>query len=196
MSDPTQPAPADPAAPIVQPAAAPAVAAPPAAPLPPAAVAPRVLNPYAAKREAPPSPPAASTVAPPADPALAAMQADVARLRSIVGEDVSRDLAAVPDGVRATVRALAGDDPLEQRRVLATLRANGVAGLVTLPLGASTAVPSGQPAPAPVASPDAIALAEWELARSKGATMVAAALRARHGAAIDRALAARSPRSN
>lgn len=193
MSDPTQPAPADPAAPAVQPPAAPSVATqPPASPHPPV-VAPRVLNPYAAMPSRPAAPAAVAppVEAPPVDPAIAALQADVARMRGIVGEDVARDLASVPEGVRASVHALAGDDPLEQRRVLATLRANGVTGPVTLPPGASTAVPSGQPAPAPVASPDVDALSRWESLREKGAHITAAAFRATHGAAIDRALAAR-----
>lgn len=197
MSDPTQPASADPAAPIVQPPAAPAVAAPPAAPLPPAAVAPRVLNPYAAALAPKPAAPAVAVEAPPAAaPAAPPVDPRIDALMAIVSEDVARDLAAVPENVRAAVRAFAGDDPIAQRNALATMRANGLAGAVTLPPGASTAVPSGQPAPAPVASPDAVALAEWELARSKGATIVAAAIRARHGAAIDRAIAARSPRTN
>ena len=194
MSDPTQPAPADPAAPAVQPPAAPAPA--PVAPVaaqPPTPPAPRVLNPYAAAPARPVAPAAVAppVEAPPVDPAIAALQADVARMRGIVGEDVARDLASVPEGVRASVHALAGDDPLEQRRVLATLRANGVTGPVTLPPGASTAVPSGQPAPAPVASPDVDALSHWESLREKGAHITAAAFRATHGAAIDRALAAR-----
>ena len=127
MSDPTQPAPADPAAPAVQPPAAPAPA--PVAPVaaqPPTPPAPRVLNPYAAMPSRPAAPAAVAppVEAPPVDPAIAALQADVARMRGIVGEDVARDLASVPEGVRASVHALAGDDPLEQRRVLATLRAN------------------------------------------------------------------------
>ncbi len=193
MSDPTQPAPADPAAPAVQPPAAPSVATQPPASPPPPVVAPRVLNPYAAMPSRPAAPAAVAppVEAPPVDPAIAALQADVARMRGIVGEDVARDLASVPEGVRASVHALAGDDPLEQRRVLATLRANGVTGPVTLPPGASTAVPSGQPAPAPVASPDVDALSRWESLREKGAHITAAAFRATHGAAIDRALAAR-----
>lgn len=194
MSDPTQPAPADPAAPAAQPPAAPAPA--PVAPVaaqPPTPPAPRVLNPYAAAPARPVAPAAVAppVEAPPVDPAIAALQADVARMRGIVGEDVARDLASVPEGVRASVHALAGDDPLEQRRVLATLRANGVTGPVTLPPGASTAVPSGQPAPAPVASPDVDVLSRWESLREKGAHITAAAFRATHGAAIDRALAAR-----
>ena len=193
MSDPTQPAPADPAAPAVQPPAAPSVATQPPASPPPPVVAPRVLNPYAAMPSRPAAPAAVAppVEAPPVDPAIAALQADVARMRGIVGEDVARDLASVPEGVRASVHALAGDDPLEQRRVLATLRANGVTGPVTLPPGASTAVPSGQPAPAPVASPDVDALSRWESLRVKGAHITAAHCRATHGAAIDRALAAR-----
>ena len=194
MSDPTQPAPADPAAPAAQPPATPAPA--PIAPVaaqPPPPPAPRVLNPYAAAVARPVAPAAVAppVEAPPVDPAIAALQADVARMRGIVGEDVARDLASVPEGVRASVHALAGDDPLEQRRVLATLRANGVTGPVTLPPGASTAVPSGQPAPAPVASPDVDALSRWASLREKGAHITAAAFRATHGAAIDRALAAR-----
>jgi len=198
MSDPTQPAQADPAAPAVQPPAAPAVA--PIAPVaaqPPPPPAPRVLNPYAAVRARPVAPAAVAppVEAPPVDPAIAALQADVARMRGIVGEDVTRDLASVPEGVRASVHALAGDDPLEQRRVLATLRANGVTGPVTLPPGASTAVPSEQPAPAPVTSPDVDALSRWESLRAKGAHITAAAFRATHGVAIDRALAARGARN-
>ena len=193
MSDPTQPAPADPAAPAVQPPAAPSVATQPPASPPPPVVAPRVLNPYAAMPSRPAAPAAVAppVEAPPVDPAIAALQADVARMRGIVGEDVARDLASVPEGVRASVHALAGDDPLEQRRVLATLRANGVTGPVTLPPGASTAVPTQQPTPAPTVSPDAAHLAEYERTRAV-APQYAEAYRAGHSASIARALAARS----
>ncbi len=191
MSDPTQPAPADPAAPAVQPPAAPSVATQPPASPPPPVVAPRVLNPYAAapSRPAAPAAVAPSTeptapAAPPADPRIDGL---MAALRESVGEQ----LAGISEGARKTVLDLAGDDPIAQRRVLATLRANGVTGPVTLPPGASTAVPSGQPAPAPVASPDVDALSRWTSLREKGAHITAAAFRATHGAAIDRALAAR-----
>ena len=192
MSDPTQPAPADPAAPAVQPPAAPAPA--PVAPVaaqPPTPPAPRVLNPYAAMPSRPAAP---AAVAPPTEaPAPTAPAADprIDGLMAALRESVGEQLAGISEGARKTVLDLAGDDPLEQRRVLATLRANGVTGPVTLPPGASTAVPSGQPAPAPVASPDVDALSRWESLREKGAHITAAAFRATHGAAIDRALAAR-----
>lgn len=192
MSDPTQPAPADPAAPAVQPPAAPAPA--PIAPVaaqPPPPPAPRVLNPYAA---APARPAAPAAVAPPTEaPAPTAPAADprIDGLMAALRESVGEQLAGISEGARKTVLDLAGDDPIAQRRVLATLRANGVTGPVTLPPGASTAVPSGQPAPAPVASPDVDALSRWTSLREKGAHITAAAFRATHGAAIDRALAAR-----
>lgn len=192
MSDPTQPAPADPAAPAVQPPAAPAPA--PVAPVaaqPPTPPAPRVLNPYAAMPSRPAAP---AAVAPPTEaPAPTAPAADprIDGLMAALRESVGEQLAGISEGARKTVLDLAGDDPIAQRRVLATLRANGVTGPVTLPPGASTAVPSGQPAPAPVASPDVDALSRWTSLREKGAHITAAAFRATHGAAIDRALAAR-----
>jgi hypothetical protein len=43
-----------------------------------------------------------------------------------------------------------------------------------------------------VQSPDAIALAEYERAVATGSRLIAAQIRSRHGAAIDRALAARN----
>jgi len=192
MSDPTQPAPADPAAPAVQPPATPAPA--PIAPVaaqPPPPPAPRVLNPYAAMPSRPAAP---AAVAPPTEaPAPTAPAADprIDGLMAALRESVGEQLAGISEGARKTVLDLAGDDPIAQRRVLATLRANGVTGPVTLPPGASTAVPSGQPAPAPVASPDVDALSRWTSLREKGAHITAAAFRATHGAAIDRALAAR-----
>lgn len=191
MSDPTQPAPADPAAPAVQPPAAPSVATQPPASPPPPVVAPRVLNPYAAMPSRPAAP---AAVAPPTEaPAPTAPAADprIDGLMAALRESVSEQLAGISEGARKTVLDLAGDDPIAQRRVLATLRANGVTGPVTLPPGASTAVPSGQPAPAPAASPDVDALSRWTSLREKGAHITAAAFRATHGAAIDRALAAR-----
>jgi len=196
MSDPTQPAPADPAAPAVQPPAAPAPA--PVAPVaaqPPTPPAPRVLNPYAAMPSRPAAP---AAVAPPTEaPAPTAPAADprIDGLMAALRESVGEQLAGISEGARKTVLDLAGDDPIAQRRVLATLRANGVTGPVTLPPGASTAVPSGQPAPAPVASPDVDALSRWESLREKGAHITAAAFRATHGVAIDRALAARGARN-
>ena len=39
-------------------------------------------------------------------------------LMAIVSEDVARDLAAVPENVRAAVRAFAGDDPIAQRNAV------------------------------------------------------------------------------
>jgi hypothetical protein len=133
------------------------------------------------------SPAAPAAVAPPVAPAVDPRVND---LMAIVSEDVARDLASVPENVRATVRSLAGDDPIAQRRVLATLRANGVTGPVVLPPGATTAVPSGQPAPAADVSPDAAHLAEYERARTV-APQYAAAYRSQHAASIARALAAR-----
>jgi len=195
MSDPTQPAPADPAAPAVQPPAAPSVATQPPASPPPPVVAPRVLNPYAAMPSRPAAP---AAVAPPTEaPAPTAPAADprIDGLMAALRESVGEQLAGISEGARKTVLDLAGDDPIAQRRVLATLRANGVTGPVTLPPGASTAVPSGQPAPAPVASPDVDALSRWTSLREKGAHITAAAFRATHGAAIDRALAARGARN-
>lgn len=192
MSDPTQPAPADPAAPAVQPPAAPTVA--PVAPVaaqPPAPPAPRVLNPYAAAPSRPAAPaavaPSTEAPAPPAPPADPRIDGLMAALRESVGEQ----LAGISEGARKTVLDLAGDDPIAQRRILATLRANGVTGPVTLPPGASTAVPTQQPTPAPTVSPDAAHLAEYERTRAV-APQYAEAYRAGHSASIARALAARS----
>jgi len=193
--DPTQPpAPADPAAPIAPTPAAPAAApAVPVATQPPAPIAPRVLNPWAAVT-ARSAAPAAIAVAPsteaPAPPAPAA-DPRIDALMAIVSEDVARDLAAVPENVRAAVRAFAGDDPIAQRNALATMRANGLTGPVTLPPGASTAVPTQQPAPASVQSPDVAALAHYDSLVAKGAHISAAAFAAGNSAAIARARAAR-----
>ncbi len=180
MSDPTQPAPADPAAPTVP------------APRPDPEAAPRVLNPYAAAPVRPAAvAPVAPTAAPAVEPPAPAADPRIDALMAIVSEDVARDLAAVPENVRAAVRAFAGDDPIAQRNALATMRANGLTGPVTLPPGASTAVPTQQPAPAPVQSPDAAALAHYDSLVAKGAHISAAAFAAGHGAAIARARAAR-----
>lgn len=189
MSDPTQPAADNPAAPVVLPVAAPVMAP---AVEPPAAVQPRVLNPYAGALRPVAAPAVVAPVASPDAPPLPPPDPRIADLMAIVAQDTARDLAAVPAGVRQAVLDLAGDDPIAQRKVLASLRANGVAGTVVLPAGATTAVPTAQPAPAAPSSPDAVALAEYERAKSAGASMLAASLRSRHGAAIDRALAARS----
>jgi len=194
--DPTQPpAPADPAAPIAPTPAAPAAApAVPVATQPPAPIAPRVLNPYATVTVRSAAPAAAIAVAPSTDaPAPPAPPADprIDGLMAALRESVGEQLAGISEGARKTVLDLAGDDPIAQRRILATLRANGVTGPVTLPPGASTAVPSGQPAPASVQSPDVAALAHYDSLVAKGAHISAAAFAAGNSAAIARARAAR-----
>ena len=71
-------------------------------------------------------------------------------------------------------------------------RAHGLGGSASvLPVGASTAVPAQQPAPAAPVNPDAAALARYEDLQSRGAHMMAAAHLSSHGAAIARAKASR-----
>ncbi len=223
MSDPTNPiAPAaqEPAA--QEPAAAPPAAAAPSAPAPAAAAPaapeaparPSYVNPWkgrapaAAKPEAPapvaaapsqPAPPAAPA-APASDP-LAALRADVEGLRGIIGRTVEQDLSTVPTNVAAAVRA-ASTDPIEQRRLLDVLRANGIA--------APAAAPAAPPAPIapaattinapPVAAPevrtqeggDADLLAHHQKLLASGLHHAAGNFLLKHSDAITRAQARQS----
>ena len=169
------------AVPVVA-ATLPVVVAPVVPPAAPVVAAPRVLNPYASPKVA----------APPADPRFAALEASAAASSATLGRHAASVLAEAPEGLRNAVRAIAGDDPVRQLDTLAAMRAHGLGGSVAvLPIGASTAVPAQQPAPATLANPDAAALAWYEDLQSRGAHMMAAAHLSAQGAAIARAKASR-----
>lgn len=189
MSDPTITPPA-PSTEVATPAVAvpvvaavlPPVALPVVPPAAPVVAAPRVLNPYASPKVA----------APPADPRFAALEASAAASSAALGRHAASVLAEAPEGLRNAVRAIAGDDPVRQLDTLAAMRAHGLGGSVAvLPVGASTAVPAQQPAPATPVNPDAAALARYEELQSRGAHMMAAAHLSAQGAAIARAKASR-----
>lgn len=138
MSDPVNPG-----APVAPEAPPPSAPAQPPAAAPPTTPAVRTLNPYAAasarpQSAAPTQPPAVVPPAPPAAPApdVDALRRDMDGLRAVIAGTVAQDLAAVAENVRASVLAIAGDDPVAQRRTLDALRANGIA-----------APPSATPAP-------------------------------------------------
>ena len=169
------------AVPVVA-ATLPVVVAPVVPPAAPVVAAPRVLNPYASPKVA----------APPADPRFAALEASAAASSAALGRHAASVLAEAPEGLRNAVRAIAGDDPVRQLDTLAAMRAHGLGGSVAvLPIGASTAVPAQQPAPAAPVNPDAAALARYEDLQSRGAHMMAAAHLSAQGAAIARAKASR-----
>ena len=189
MSDPTNTPPA--ASPdIATPAVAvpvvaavpPPVASPVVPPAAPVVAAPRVLNPYASPKVA----------AAPVDPRFAALEASAAEASAVLGRHAASVLAEAPEALRNAVRAIAGDNPARQLDTLAAMRAHGLGGSVAvLPVGASTAVPAQQPAPAAPVNPDAAALARYEDLQSRGAHMMAAAHLSAQGAAIARAKASR-----
>jgi hypothetical protein len=202
MSDPTNPAAPAQDAPQGAPASAPAqtpapVAAAPQAPSE-APARPTYVNPWKGRAPAPVAPAAAAPTAqtPPTSPdPIAALRADVEGLRGIIGRTVEQDLAAVPANVAAAVRGTSSD-PIEQRRILDVLRANGIAPSSTsapLPAPASTVQPAAPVAPASAAptSDDAARLAEFEKLQSAAPTF-ANAYRLTHSEAISRALAART----
>jgi hypothetical protein len=198
MSDPVnpiapaaqEPAQGTPAAPVAQPPA-PAAAAPQTVPEAPAK--PAYVNPWKGRAPAPVAPAAAAPVqsAPPAsDPRIDALMA-------VLGETVSQDLGALPANVAATVRAIAGDDPVAQRKAINAMRANGLAtapvAVAPLPTPASTVQPAAPVAPAApsTTSDDASRLAEFEKLQSAAPT-IANAYRLTHADSINRALAART----
>ena len=169
------------AVPVVA-ATPPVVASPVVPPAAPAVAAPRVLNPYASPRVA----------AAPVDPRFAALEASAAASSAALGRHAMNVLAEAPEALRNAVRAIAGEDPVRQLDTLAAMRAHGLGGSASvLPVGASTAVPAQQPAPAAPVNPDAAALARYEDLQSRGAHMMAAAHLSSHGAAIARAKASR-----
>jgi hypothetical protein len=169
------------AVPVVA-AAPPVVASPVVPPAAPAVAAPRVLNPYASPKVA----------AAPVDPRFAALEASAAASSAALGRHAMNVLAEAPEALRNAVRAIAGEDPVRQLDTLAAMRAHGLGGSASvLPVGASTAVPAQQPAPAAPVNPDAAALARYEDLQSRGAHMMAAAHLSAQGAAIARAKASR-----
>lgn len=169
------------AVPVVA-AVPPPVASPVVPPAAPAVAAPRVLNPYASPKLAPT----------PVDPRVAALEASAAEASAVLGRHAASVLAEAPEALRNAVRAIAGDNPARQLDTLAAMRAHGLGGsAAVLPVGASTAVPAQQPAPAAPVNPDAAALARYEDLQSRGAHMMAAAHLSSHGAAIARAKASR-----
>ena len=187
-----EPAQGTPAAPVAQPPA-PAAAAPQTVPEAPAK--PAYVNPWKGRAPAPVAPAAAAPVqpaapAPASDPRIDALMA-------VLGETVSQDLGALPANVAATVRAIAGDDPVAQRKAINAMRANGLAtapvAVAPLPTPASTVQPAAPVAPAApsATSDDASRLAEFEKLQSAAPT-IANAYRLTHADSINRALAART----
>ena len=169
------------AVPVVA-ATPPVVASPVVPPAAPAVASPRVLNPYASPKVA----------AAPVDPRFAALEASAAASSAALGRHAMNVLAEAPEALRNAVRAIAGEDPVRQLDTLAAMRAHGLGGSASvLPVGASTAVPAQQPAPAAPVNPDAAALARYEDLQSRGAHMMAAAHLSAQGAAIARAKASR-----
>ena len=169
------------AVPVVA-ATPPVVASPVVPPAAPAVASPRVLNPYASPKVA----------AAPVDPRFAALEASAAASSAALGRHAMNVLAEAPEALRNAVRAIAGDNPARQLDTLAAMRAHGLGGSASvLPVGASTAVPAQQPAPAAPVNPDAAALARYEDLQSRGAHMMAAAHLSAQGAAIARAKASR-----
>lgn len=190
---------AAPAAPVAAPAApAPAPVATAPAASPPEAAKPPYLNPWATRGKAPAAKPAevrpssvsASPTTPAADPRVDALMA-------VLGETVAQDLSGVPANVAATIRAIAGEDPVAQRKALNAMRANGLASVTPAAAPSSIAAPASTTMPtAPVsvaatpANTDAARLAEYEKL-SKVAPILASQYRQTHGAAIDRATKSR-----
>ena len=169
------------AVPVVA-ATPPVVASPVVPPAAPVVAAPRVLNPYASPKVA----------AAPVDPRFAALEASAAASSAALGRHAMNVLAEAPEALRNAVRAIAGEDPVRQLDTLAAMRAHGLGGSASvLPVGASTAVPAQQPAPAAPVNSDAAALARYEDLQSRGAHMMAAAHLSAQGAAIARAKASR-----
>lgn len=186
-------APVAPAAAPAAPAPAPVATAPAASP--PEAAKPPYLNPWATRGKATAAKPAAkpaevrpSTVS--ASPAVPAADPRVDALMTVLGETVAQDLSGVPANVAATIRAIAGEDPVAQRKALNAMRANGLAmgttaSNITAP--ASTTMPTAAVAvTASPASTDAARLSEYEKL-SKVAPILASQYRQAHGAAIERA---------
>lgn len=190
---------AAPVAPVAAPAApAPAPVATAPAASPPEAAKPPYLNPWATRGKATAAKPAevrpslvsASPTTPAADPRVDALMA-------VLGETVAQDLSGVPANVAATIRAIAGEDPVAQRKALNAMRANGLASVTPAAAPSSIAAPASTTMPtAPVsvaatpANTDAARLAEYEKL-SKVAPILASQYRQTHGAAIDRATKSR-----
>jgi len=91
------------------------------------------------------------------------------------------------------VRAIAGDDPVAQRKAINAMRANGLASPqpaapAPLPPPANT-MPAAAPPAAPVEpTGDAAVLAEFQRLKSRGAHITASAFYASNASAIERAL--------
>lgn len=202
MSDPTNPtAPVaqEPAQGIPAPAApsapAPAAAAPQTAPETPAK--PPYVNPWQGRTPAPAASAAKAPAPLAAPPAASVADPRVDALMAVLGETVAQDLGALPPNVAATVKAIAGDDPVAQRKAINAMRANGLASVATaapLPPPASTVMPAAPAAPiaqSPAAD-DGARLVEYEKL-AKVAPTLANAYRLSHADSISRALAARTP---
>ena len=125
-------------------------------------------------------------VAPAPDPRVDALMA-------VLGETVTQDLSSVPANVAATIRAIAGSDPVAQRKALNAMRANGLASVASTAIAAPASTTMPTAAVAVTASPantDASRLAEYEKL-SRVAPILASQYRAAHGAAIERATKSR-----
>lgn len=204
MSDPINPIapaaqePAQGAPAVIAPSAPAPVAAAPQTPAE-APAKPPYVNPWQGRAPAPPAPVAAKpdATAQPAAPAAPAADPRVDALMAVLGETVAQDLGALPANVAATVRAIAGDDPVAQRKAINAMRANGLASVANsapLPAPASTVMPMAPatPAASPAGADDAARLAEYEKL-AKAAPTIANAYRLSHADSITRALAARTP---
>lgn len=198
MSDPANPAPPDAPTAAATPVAPTASSAPPAQ-APAAQPAPTArVNPWAMRPARPASAPAqASPAVPPSAPtdAPAAPAGDprIEALMAVLGETVAQDIAALPANVQSAVKAIAGDDPVAQRKAINAMRANGIASPspAPIPAPASTVAPIAPATPTPnPTGDDASRLAEWEKLQ-RIAPIMAEGYRTTHGASIDRAIKAR-----
>lgn len=191
MSDQINPAPG--AAPTAIPSTVPAQAGPPetVAPAAPPVLAepaaqpkkPRVLNPYAAKVNAP-------VVA--EDPRIAALTASNQEHLAALNGFAQAELGAAPEALRNAVKAIAGDNPMAQLKAMATLKAHGLTGGTISPGATTGAAPKAAPKAAPVASPEDDILAQYNDLRAKGANLLASQFRSQNSAAIAKAMASKS----
>ena len=191
MSDQINPAPGA-ALPAI-PSTVPAQAGPPetVAPVAPPVLAepaaqpkkPRVLNPYAAKVNAP-------VVA--EDPRIAALTASNQEHLAALNGFAQAELGAAPEALRNAVKAIAGDNPMAQLKAMATLKAHGLTGGTISPGATTGAAPKAAPKAAPVASPEDDILATYNDLRAKGANLLASQFRSQNSAAIAKAMASKS----
>lgn len=195
VTAPAQPAPVAPAPVAAQPAAAQSQT-----PAPPPAQRPPYINPWA-HRAAPsqpakpataaPAPPANNAAAPVVDPRVSELEARINGLMGTVKVQADDALAAVPENVRNTVIALAGDDPTARLAMLRTLKANGMIAPAaqTVTPGATTMPAAPAPPVVVQQNPDVDAFKHYENLRAKSPVAAAQYLSA-NGVRIARGRAA------